>query len=256
MAQVRFKAPTFCYVVLILVISVLYFPLVHMIWGSVFVEGKLSLVWYQQIIADNVLIDALKRSFLIAIGNGFVSVVLGSLIAIALARTNFRYKRQLHLFALISLGIPELVFALSLLSWFFILKWQLSLLTVLVAHTTFSLSFVAFTVHSQLVQIEKNLEEAAQDLGASTMQVLWFVILPILKPALLAGFFLGFLLSFDDFLITFFTSGVGVDTLPVKLYSAMRLGSSPKLNAMAALMILISAVALYVLSRSVKKLKA
>jgi spermidine/putrescine transport system permease protein len=187
---------------------------------------------------------------LVAAISSLISTLFGAAAAIALQRSKFSAQKILELMSLISLVMPELIFALSLLSWFFIFKFQLSLATVIAAHVTFTLSFVLLTVSARLASLDRNIEQAAEDLGASPWQVLWRVIVPLLKPALGTAYILSFLLSFDDFLITFFTSGVGSDTLPIKLYSAMKLGHSPKLNALSSLMICFSVVVIALMLRS------
>ena len=127
---------------------------------------------------------------------------------------------------------------------------ELGLTTVIIAHVSFSLSYVMMTVSSRLVSFDKSLEDAARDLGASEWQILKTVILPLLKPAILGGFILSFLLSFDDFLITYFVNGVGQDTLPVKLYTAMKMGVTPKLHALSSLMFFMTLAVLIFLFRS------
>lgn len=256
MEKLKPKAPVICFIILALVLLALYFPLAMMFLGSFIKAGEWTLAWYNDVFLDAVLGEALLRSLIIAILNGFVATIMGTLVAISVQRTGFKFKRLTEFFSLLSLVVPELVFALSLLSWFFILKFELSLITVMIAHVTFSISFVVFTVNARLNQMDFSLDEAAEDLGALPWQVLYKVTLPLLKPALGAAFLLSFLLSFDDFLITFFTSGVGSDTLPVKLYTAMRMGSSPKLNALACLMIFFSSGILFVMTKFVRKLQA
>jgi spermidine/putrescine transport system permease protein len=254
MEKRRPRAPQFCFIVLITVLVLLYFPLFYMMFGSVTeaTESGLhwTLRWYQEVLSDVVMQEALGRSLLIAFGNAFISTALGALAAIALLRSQFRFKMALEMMSLVSLVMPELVFALSLLSWFFIVHMSLSLVTVIIAHISFTLSFVILTVSSRLSAMDNSLDEAAQDLGASEWVILWRVTLPLLKPALATAFILCFLMSFDDFLITFFTSGVGSDTLPIKLYGAMKLGHTPKLNALSTMMILFSVTLIIFVVRS------
>ena len=164
----------------------------------------------------------------------------------AIHRGNFLGRRLLEGLSYVSLVLPEIVFALALLSWFFLLSIPLGLTTVILAHVTFSISYVILTVGSRLAGFDPSLDDAARDLGASEVQILWKVTLPLLGPSMVASFLLSFLLSFDDFLITFFVNGVGSDTLPVKLYSYMKMGITPKLNALATLMWFLTAVILLV----------
>lgn len=253
MEKARPRSPVWARCLLWLSLALLYLPLVYMICGSFFDEGEglnFTLRWYREIIEDYVLQEALGRSLMIAFCNGVVSTTFGTMAAVALLKSEFLGKKVLQGLSTMSLVMPELVFALSLLSWFFILKFELSFLTVLIAHVTFSLAFVILTVKSRLSSLDISIEDAAKDLGASEWTILFKVTLPLLKPALGTAFILVFLLSFDDFLITFFNSGAGSDTLPIKLYSAMRLGHTPKLNAMATLMIVFSVGLILSISRS------
>lgn len=254
MEKLRPRAPRMAFVILGIVIALLYFPLAYLMMGSFIEKTDVGSVftfrWYEEILSDVVLLEALQRSLVIAIGNAVLATTLGATAAIALLRSKFRARKFLEALSMVSLMMPELVFALSLLAWFFILKMELSLLTVVIAHVSFTLSFVILTVSSRLTAMDFSLDEAARDLGASDWTVLWKVTLPILKPALGTAFIMSFLLSFDDFLITFFTSGVGSDTLPIKLYGAMRIGHSPKLNALSTLMILFSVLLITLVVRS------
>lgn len=254
MERKRPPAPILCFLVFIFLITILYVPIFYLVAGSVIEKtsagSQLTFRWYQEIFADVLLQEALERSLLIAFANAVLSTFLGAMASLAILRSQFALKKILEMTSLISLVMPELVFALSLLSWFFILKMELSLLTVLIAHVSFTLSFCILTVSSRLSTMDVALDEAAQDLGASVWQILWKVTLPTLKPALWLAFVMSFLLSFDDFLVTFFTGGVGSDTLPIKLYAAMRLGHSPKLNALSTLIISFSIFLIALIFRS------
>ncbi|MCX7978407.1 MAG: ABC transporter permease, partial [Bdellovibrionaceae bacterium] len=205
---------------------------------------------YQQVLIDQSVHQALTRSILLALSSATVATMLGTLAAIAVSRSGRWGRALLEVSGQVALLIPEIVFALSLLTWFFLLGWPLSLGTVFVAHVTFSVCFVLMTVLARLHGFDPSVENAARDLGASEARVLWTITLPLLRPAILSGFVLALLISFDDFLITFFVNGVGTDTLPVKLYTSLKSGLSPKLNALAALMSLCTAVLLVLLFRS------
>ncbi len=249
--RTRPESPTWAFSILIFVITVLYLPVVVMMMNSVIVQVGdqfvLTLEWYRQIFSDNEILAALRRSFLVATTASLGATVIGTLGAIAITKTYFRFAKTLNTMSFLSLIVPELVFALSLLSWFFILKIQLSLTTVILAHITFSLCFVLMTVTGRLVDLDPTIEDAARDLGASEWRILRDIILPLLGPALAAAFLLSFLLSFDDFLITFYTSGVGSDTLPIRLYVAMKMGLSAKLSALATIMFIFSFVLIFIM---------
>jgi spermidine/putrescine transport system permease protein len=127
-----------------------------------------------------------------------------------------------------------------LLLFFVLSKFTLSLFTIIISHIAFNISFVAIVVRARLVGFDRSLEEAAQDLGANELQTFWYVTLPLLMPAILAGALLAFTLSLDDFVITFFTAGVGSTTLPLRIYSMVKLGITPEINAISTLMLLAS----------------
>lgn len=249
----RPRSPAWAFLILVFVTVILYLPVVVMMINSFLVQAgdqlKFTLDWYRQILSDTEILEALSRSLLVAMVSSFAATILGAMGAIAITKTNFRFIKTLNMMSLFSLIVPELVFALSLLSWFFILQIPLSLTTVIIAHITFSLCFVLMTVSGRLVGLDQTVEDAARDLGASEWQVLLKVILPLLWPALISAFLLAFLLSFDDFLITFYTTGVGGDTLPIRLYAAVRIGLSAKLSALSTMMFVFSFVLIFAITK-------
>ena len=133
--------------------------------------------------------------------------------------------------------MPEIVLGLALLVWFVLLRVTLGVFSIILAHITFSMSYVIITVKARLHGFDESLEEAAWDLGATGWQTFWRVTLPLIWPGILSGALMAFTLSFDDFLITFFTAGVGSDTLPLKIYSMVKFGISPEINALSTIML-------------------
>ena len=236
----RPRAPLTARLLLWAILGCLYLPLFTMLWGAWFEpmgdEKLLTLRWFREVYADTAIGEALARSLFVAFAASLLATAIGTAAAIGLERTRFRGKLFFRALSLGSLALPELLFALALLSWFVALRIELSLFTVVAAHVTFCLAYVILTVSSRLALIEPALADAARDLGASEWGIVRRIFLPLLAPGMLAAFLLCFLLSFDDFLITFYTTGPGLDTLPIKLYTTMRLGLSPKLNALASLM--------------------
>lgn len=250
----RPKAPALTWLLTILVLLLLYLPIAVMLMGSVTEKHpnhlSLTLRWILEVINDPLLMDALRNSLIVAVVASALATSLGTLGALVLHSKSKRMKLAMNVLSIISLVFPEIVFALSLLSLFFILQFELGLNTVIIAHVSFSISYVMMTVGARLASFDPGIEDAARDLGASEYQVITTVVLPLLKPAIFGGFILSFLLSFDDFLITYFVNGVGTDTLPMKLYSAMKMGISPKLNALSSLMFVMTFVALIFFFRS------
>ncbi|HAZ11466.1 MAG: hypothetical protein A2X86_10815 [Bdellovibrionales bacterium GWA2_49_15] len=240
----RPRPPLIVFFISAMVLILLYLPLL-VVWVNSLLENVdarwiLSLRWYREVFSDSELMAAMERSLLVGLSASFFATILGTGAAIAVSKeyNRFRLRHGLEIMSFISLIIPELVFALSLLMWFFILKIPLGLGTVITAHTTFCLSFVMLTVGARVSALDPALEDAARDLGASEFRILFKVTLPLLLPAIVAAFVLCFLLSFDDFLITFYTNGVGSDTLPMRLYGAIKMGITPKLSAMSTIMFL------------------
>jgi spermidine/putrescine transport system permease protein len=133
--------------------------------------------------------------------------------------------------------MPEIVMGISLLIWFVMLRLTLGTVSIVLAHITFSTSYVVITVKARLDGFDEALIEAAHDLGANSWQTFWRITLPIIWPGILSGALMAFTLSFDDFLITFFTAGVGSDTLPLKIYSMIKFGVTPEINALSTVML-------------------
>jgi len=247
----RPKPPNAVRLVLLGILIALYVPLICVVAGAFRqTEGTGVFNWFGEVLGDDVMLEALWNSILVGLCASLGATVLGAGAAIAIHRGRFWGRPLLEILSYVSLVLPEIVFALALLSWFFVLNIPLGLPTVIMAHITFSISYVILTVGSRLASFDPSLDDAARDLGASELQVLWKITLPILGPSLVASFLLSFLLSFDDFLITFFVNGVGSDTLPVKLYAFMKIGITPKLNALATMMWALTALVLFVSFRS------
>lgn len=257
----RPRPPPYVTAVLPLALIALYLPLTVMLIASFTdapagVPVKATLRWYQEVLEDPVLWAALGRSLLVASGSALISTLLGLIGALALDKWTFRGRLILRALSGVSLMLPELVLALSLLSWFALFGVRLNLWTVIAAHVTLTLPFVILIIGARLKGLDPSCDDAARDLGATERQVLMRVILPLLLPAVASGFLLAFLISFDDFLVTFYTNGAGDDTLPVRLYSMMKQGMSPKIQALSSIMLIVSValIALIVRLRGVKDL--
>lgn len=213
---------------------------------------ELTLKYILNVLNDNQLLQYLFNSIIVGFASSVVVVVLGFCAAAAVSRLDDSCltKKFLKANTTLSLAFPEIVFALSLLTLFFLLNFQLSLFTVILAHISFSLPYAIITMVASLSQISTTLDDSARDLGASERDLLLKIHLPLCKSAIISSFFLSFILSFDDFLITFFVNGVGSDTMPIKLYTAMKSGITPELNALATLVFLFSSFFLLLVSQS------
>ena len=232
----------------------LYLPIVLMIAFSfnesrlVTVWGGFSTRWYGELLRNEQVLGAAWLSFKIAAMNATGATVLGTLAGLALARFgNFRGRPLLTGLATAPLVMPEVITGLSLLLLFVAMEQLIGwpegrgITTITIAHMTFSMAYVTVVVQSRLATLDESLEEAAMDLGARPAKVFFLITLPIILPAILAGWLLAFTLSWDDLVITSFVTGPGSSTLPVVIFSKMRLGVSPDINALATILVLLVA---------------
>lgn len=202
-----------------------------------------SLEWYRAFWESDSLRGSLIASLEIAIATMLVATVLGTLLAFGLVRARTRFSTSANILMLIPLVTPEIVAGVSAFLLFTQIGLRLSLLTIVIAHITFSISYVTVVVRARLASLNPEVEQAALDLGATRVQTLRLVILPALWPAILAAGLLVFALSFDDFVLSYFTTGESPQPLPVRIWSAIRFGVTPTINAIGTLMLVISLAA-------------
>lgn len=195
-----------------------------------------SFEWYRVLFEDEAVISAFWVSMWVAFWSTIISTILGTLAALVLERYRFPGKLTFDGVLYLPIIIPDIVMALSTLLFFVMAGIALSRYTILIAHVAFNISFVALTVRARLADMDRRLEEAAADLGANAWQTFLRVTLPLLMPGVISGALLAFTLSLDDFVITFFVAGPGSTTLPVRVYSMIRFGVSPEVNAISTLM--------------------
>lgn len=230
----------------------LYLPLIVLIVFS-FNDSKRNIVWrgftfkyYGKVFENDSLVLALGNSITIAFIATIFSVILGALAAVMLWRFRFPGKPGVEGVMALPIVVPEICMGVALLvffaklNWPTELPWPLNLSAIIIAHITFCFPFVAMVVRSRLASFNRQEEEAAKDLGATEWQAFRDVLLPHMKPGLIAGALLAFTLSLDDFVITFFTSGPNTVTFPVKVYSMVRFSVTPEVNAASALLILLT----------------
>ena len=199
-----------------------------------------SLQWYDEFFSSVSLRDSLMASIEIGLVTMLVGTVLGTTLAFALVRAQSRIARTSNVLMLIPLVTPEIVAGVSALVLFTQIGMELSLLTIMIAEITFSISFVTVIVRARLSGLNREVEEAALDLGSTRLQTLRLVVLPALWPAIVASALLIFALSFDDFVIAFFTTGEDPTPLPVQIYSSIRFGVRPTINAVGTFMLVFS----------------
>jgi putrescine transport system permease protein len=244
---------------LIVGIAFLYAPIVILVIYSfnasrlVTVWGGWSTRWYAELFNDAPLIEAAMTSLRLAVASATAATVLGTLAALALARFG-RFRGRLPFSAMIyaPLVMPEVVTGLSLLLLFVAVAVERGFWTVAIAHTTMAMCFVTVIVQSRLADFDASLEEAAMDLGASPMGTFLSVTLPLILPAVAAAWMLAFALSLDDLVIASFTTGPGTTTLPIRIYSEVRLGVKPEMNAVCSIMVAVVGAAVIIASLFVK----
>jgi putrescine transport system permease protein len=229
----------------------LYAPILSLMVYS-FNESRLvtvwsgfSVKWYGELFRDQQMMDAAWVSIQVAFWTACASVVLGTMAAMVMTRfRDFRGKTLFGALITAPLVMPEVITGLSILLLFVSIGpiigigEQRGMLTIWIAHVTFCMAFVTVVISSRLGELDRSLEEAAMDLGANRLKVFFVITLPIIAPALVSGWLLAFTLSLDDLVIASFVSGPSSTTLPMKVFSSVRLGVSPKINALATLMIL------------------
>jgi len=231
-------------------LAFLYVPLALVILFSfnasrlVTVWAGVSLRWYGEMLSNAALLDAAAVSLAVGVLSATLALLVGLLVGVVLARvTRFPGRAAFSGMAHVPLVLPEVITGLGLLLLFVALDWDRGFVTIVLSHATFSAAFVAILVHARLVDFDHALEEAAMDLGATPLAAFCRITLPLIAPTLTAGWLLAFTLSLDDLVIASFVSGPGATTLPMRLYSQMRLGVTPEINAASTVMIVVVGLA-------------
>ena len=237
----------------------LYVPILLLIVYS-FNESRLvtvwsgfSVKWYGELFADDLMMNGVMLSLTIGVLSASMAVVIGTLAAFVLTRIgNFRGQTSFAFLITAPMVMPEVITGLALLLLFVAMSsmfgWptQRGAMTIWIAHVTFTAAYVTVIVRSRLQEMDQSIEEAAQDLGATPFKVFFLITLPSIAPAIAAGWLLGFTLSVDDLVITSFVSGPSATTLPMVVFSSVRLGVSPKINALATLIIIVVSIGTFI----------
>jgi spermidine/putrescine transport system permease protein len=205
--------------------------------------------WYHRLLERPDILRGLKASLIVGGASTVISAVLGTMIALALARHRFRGRRAFEGFVYLPIVTPEIVVGISLLILFALVKIPLGLTTIIIAHVAFCLSFVVIVVLARLEGMDRTLEEAAMILGADEVTTFWKVTVPQLWPGILSGALLAFTMSFDDFVITSFVSGSGSSTLPIVVYGMVRRNVEPSINAISTIILLVTTGLIYLADR-------
>jgi len=205
-----------------------------------------TLDWYDKLFHNQDMLAAAGNSLLIGISASLVSTVLGTMAGVAL----YRYKQKLlPILVLAPIAIPEILMGVSLLIFFVMLNFTLGLISVALAHITFCIGFVAIVVRARLTGMDETLTEAARDCGASPWNAFRYITLPLIMPGVIAGALMAFTLSIDDFVITFFTAGAGTVTLPLQIYSMIKIAVTPEVNAVSSLLMLLTLALIIIASK-------
>jgi spermidine/putrescine transport system permease protein len=249
------RVPRWVLGVAFVVYAFLHLPILVLVVFS-FNDSKFSvdwagftLDWYYRLLQRPDILRGLKASLIVGAASTVIAAVLGTLIALALARHRFRGRTAFEGFLYVPIVTPEIVVGISLLILFALVKIPLGLTTITIAHVAFCISFVVIVVLARLEGMDRSLEEAAMILGADEVTTFWRVTVPQLWPGILSGALLAFTMSFDDFVITSFVSGSGSSTLPIVVYGMVRRNVEPSINAISTIILLVTTALIYVADR-------
>lgn len=231
-----------------LIYALLYIPIIVLVVMSFnkskigYNWGGFSLKWYESLFNNQAMLDAFWHSIVLGLVAATVSTLIGTLTALALHRYKFRGKGLLNGLLFVLMMSPEIVLAISLLALFLLIGLQLGFVSLLLAHITFCLPFVVITVFARLSSLDERLMEAARDLGANESTMVRTVLIPVILPAVMAGWLLAFTLSLDDVVVSTFVTGPSYEILPLRIYSMVRVGLKPEVNAIGTLLLVASLI--------------
>ncbi len=225
-----------------LVLIIMYIPIALVIIYSLnesrisSVWDGFSLKWYRELFRDGDLLAALVNSVILATISSLSAAVIGTLGATSMPKVNLRSKGLIEYVSTLPIMIPEIILGMAFLVYFSLIRLPFGMTTLAVAHTSFCIPYVYMLVKARLVGIDKSFAEAAKDLGASEWNVFFDITLPLILPAIASGALLSFAMSLDDVVISIFVTGVNTSTLPIKIYTQLKTGVTPKINALCTLM--------------------
>lgn len=258
----RTKLPN---IYLAVILLLMYVPIVLVILYS-FNQSKISSVWdgfslkwYAELFRDRALFESLINSIVLGVTASLAAAVIGTLGAVGSSKVELKGKGIVEYISTLPIMIPEIILGMVFMAFFSLLGLPFGMTTLIIAHTAFCIPYVFMLVKARLVGMDKSLEEAALDLGASKVRAFFDIVLPLIAPAIASGMLLSFAMSFDDVIISVFVTGVNSNTLPLKIYSQLKTGVTPKINALCTLMFfatLLLCGASMVLSREKKVKKA
>lgn len=231
-----------------LIYSFLYIPILILVIFS-FNNSKLNAVWsgftldwYSQLWTNTQVLDAAKITIIVAVVSTIVATIIGTLVSVGMYKYHFKGKSAVDGMLYIPLVMSEIVMGIALLAFFSMVNIPLGIWTLIISHITFCIPFVVIVVRSRLKGFDKSIEEAAMDLGASEWQTFRLITLPVISPAIIASSLLAFTISLDDVIVSFFVAGPGSTTLPLQIFSMVRYGVTPEINALSTLMLLFTLI--------------
>lgn len=237
------KNSKFAGIYLAVIFLLMYLPIAVVVVFS-FNESKLpvrftgfSLKWYEKLFNDDAMLEALVNSLILGVLSCLVSAVIGTLGAVGLTKIHSRTKAVLEYISILPLMIPEIILGMVLMAFFYMMNIPFGMLTLLIGHTVFCVPYILMEVKARLAGMDPGLEEAARDLGASQLRALWDITLPLVMPAVVSGSLLAFAMSMDDVVISIFINGPTLSTLPIKVYTQIRTGVTPEINALCTILL-------------------
>lgn len=236
------KRPRLSVIYLVAVLALMYLPILLVILYS-FNESKISSVWggfslkwYVELFCDTALFQALGNTLILGTLSSLCAGVIGTLGTYGLSKSDFVGRGAVEYLSTLPIMIPEIILGMVFMAFFSLLGLPFGMTTLVIAHTAFCIPYVFMLVKARLVGMDKSLVEAALDLGASNLRVFFDITLPLIMPAVASGMLLAFAMSIDDVIISIFVTGVDVNTLPIKIYTQLKTGVTPKINALCTLM--------------------
>lgn len=221
---------------------------------STAIWGGFSLKWYEELFRSRDLMEALRNSLVLGVLSCAVSAVIGTIGAVGMARSHFKSKGVMEYLSSLPIMIPEIILGMVFMAFFSLLNLPFGMVTLVIAHTAFCIPYILMMVKARLAGMDKSLEEAARDLGATPVRTFFDVTLPLLMPAVMSGSLLAFAMSLDDVVISIFVNGPRLSTLPIKVYTQMKFGVTPEINALCTIMLGATLLAL-LLYNLLKKLR-
>ena len=234
-----------------LVLLFIYLPVIVVVVLS-FNESKFdvkwtgfTLNWYKKMLNNNSLIDALKNSILIAFYSCFLSAIIGTIGAFGIVRWNFKAKGIIENLTILPIMIPEIILGMVFLAFFSLLNLPFGMITIVISHMSFCIPYVFLVVKGRLNGLDPSIGEAARDLGASEKRMFLDITIPLISPAIISGTLLAFAMSLDDVVLSFFTTGAETNTLPLKIYSQLKFGVTPEINALCTLILVFTFILIF-----------